>query len=136
MGYQESYIITEKEGDFAKLCDYFKLHELWSSPTGQIQLVETITLLQPISGNYEYMGHPDKSYRFPAGARFLYIVGERSSQSNIYNLLNLGEIRPPENEINWIKNVQIIFTEVFPGEAIFGENNLNPIAKHEAFIFE
>ena len=137
MGYQESYVTTKKAEDFDKLCNYFKSNKLWIEDEGPINPVEIITLLQPVSGNYEYMdGTLNRTYKYPAGSRFLYFVGERYYQSDIYRLFDLEILQPGKKDMVWIKNVQIIFTEDFPSDAIFGENGLNPIATHELFVFD
>jgi hypothetical protein len=136
MGYQESYVTTKKASDFNKMVDYFKKTKLWSDPHDNVNLVSIITLDEEITGDYFYMCHPDITYKFSKGSKFLYFVGERYEQKCFIDLFDLDNRIATASEMKWIKDVQIIFTECFPSESIFGENGKKKIATHEEFKFE
>jgi hypothetical protein len=136
MGYQESYVTTKNKKDFEKLVDYFKKNKLWLNNDDSISLVEIITLNKEIKGDYYYMCHPETTYKFCKGTKFLYFVGERYAQRSYFDLFDLENIEPSDEDMKWIKDVKIIFTECFPSEEIFGEHGHEVIATHEEFIFD
>lgn len=135
MGYQESYVTTKNKKDFEKLCNYFKVNKLWSDDNDNISLVEIITLNKSIQGDYLRMCKPDVLYKFNKGTKFLYFVGERYEQKSILDLFDIDNINPFAEDMKWIREVKIIFTECFPSYEIFGENGYTAIASHEEFKF-
>lgn len=123
MGYQESYVRMKNKKDFNKLVNIFrKVGKDFYEENGA-KPVEIITLKKPIKGNLEYMCHPEKTYKFNAGEKFVYVAGERFLQRNSYNLFN--------EKI--IEGVEIYFTECFPSDDIFKNNDKIDMAIHEEF---
>ncbi len=123
MGYQESYVRVTDKNDFEKLVaafrevgkDYYE-----SNGAGPVKI---ITLKKPIQGDLENMCHPEIHYKFDEGEKFVYVVGDRHLQRSPKNLLNNHPI----------SGVEIYFTECFPSEDIFTNNDKTDMAIHEEF---
>lgn len=121
MGYQESYIKTYEPRNFDKLVkiiqsngrEAFDMH----------RPVEIITLLKPIETEF---GEFDK------GEQFIYVVGERYGQRNPLNFFEYCE----NVDKDVMDDMDIYFTEYFPSNDIFENNEVTKIALHEEFVWE
>lgn len=122
MGYQESYVTTKKKKDFEGLRDYIKSVGQDVYDTYGARPVEIITL--------------------DNGRKYIYFVGERYLQSNTARIL--GYISDDENFNSedkklkmweWLKKINIIFTEDMTPEGIWEDAGEPVTAKHEKFEF-
>jgi len=130
MGYQESYIRMKDKNDFDKLVDAIKINGESSFDCGTP--VEIITLNKPIDGDLSWMCKPNKKYHFSKGEKFVYVVGERYNQRNAENLFENCKIKP----LNLYDNIEIYFTECFPSDDIFENNDETHMATHEEFKWD
>jgi len=121
MGYQESYIKTNSAKNFTKLINTIKLN---TKTSFNMHIpVEIITLLKSIDTDYG---------KFKKGEKFIYVVGERHGQRNSNNFFEYCD-NVPEVLFN---NLEIYFTESFPSEDIFKNNEMTKLALHEEFVWE
>jgi hypothetical protein len=82
--------------------------------------VEIITLLKSIN---------TECGRFKKGEKFIYVVGERHGQRNSINFFEYCKDVPKEI----IDNLNIFFTEYFPSDDIFDNNETTKLVLHEEF---
>jgi hypothetical protein len=112
MGYQESYVTTEDPQKFDALIEQVRAKGLgyWDGALF-LRPVEIIELKKPIDAGHR---------KFPAGMRFIYVVGDRTYQrtSEVFEAKSTGD-------------VEVIFTELMPSKDIF-DKQLG-LAKHEPF---
>jgi hypothetical protein len=127
MGYQESYMRMKNNKDFNKLVECIK--EYGKDKFDCAAPVEIITLLKPIKGDLSFQCRPDESYKFKTGEKFIYVVGERYNQRNPYKFFENCE-NPSEDILN---DIEIYFTECFPSDDIFENNETTKMAKHKSF---
>jgi hypothetical protein len=127
MGYQESYMRMKDSKDFNKLIDVIKTNG--KERFDMAEPVEIITLLKPIKGTLEYHCHPEESYSFEAGEKFVYVVGERSGQRSPFCFFEYCDKVPQSIK----KGLEIYATECFPSDDIFENNKEAQMAVHEEF---
>lgn len=121
MAYQESYLKMRDNNGFDKLVkcikDYGKNGFECSKP------VEIITLKKPIT--------TEANLKFCKGTKFIYVVGERYGQRSAESFFECCEDVPKQI----LDNLEIYFTESFPSDDMFENNERTKIAKHEEFIW-
>lgn len=120
MGYQESYIKMGNNKNFDQLV---KVIQDNGSDSFMATPVEIITLRKSIE---------TEQGDFKKGARFIYVIGERSGQRSPFAFFEYCKDVPEEI----LKNLDIYFTEYFPSEDIFENNETTKIALHEEFVWE
>lgn len=126
MGYQEIYVRIKDRSKFDNLVDLIRgIGKEYYEENGA-EPVEIITLNKAIKGDLSYMCRPYEKYNFPIGEKFIYFTGERYLQRSVSTLLN---------DIN-IEGVEIYFTECFPSNEIFEENEGDKYATHEEFTWD
>lgn len=126
MGYQEIYVRIKDRSKFDNLVDLIRgIGKEYYEENGA-EPVEIITLNKAIKGDLSYMCRPYEKYNFPIGEKFIYFTGERYLQRSVSTLLN----------DNYIKGVEIYFTECFPSDEIFEGNEGDKYAKHEEFTWD
>lgn len=130
MGYQESYMRMKNSKDFDQLVKVIK--DNGEECFDLAEPVEIITLLKPITGTLEMQCQPNIKYKFKAGEKFIYVVGERSGQRSPYSFFEYCNNRPQ----NILDDLEIYFTECFPSYEIFENNNVSEMALHEEFVWE
>ena len=129
MGYQESYMRMSNSKDFDKLIK--TIQDNGEKAFDLTTPVEIITLLKPIMGTLDFQCRPDVEYTFKPGERFIYIVGERSGQRNAFSFF--GYCENVSKDI--LDNLEIYFTECFPSDDIFENNDTTKMATHEKFVW-
>lgn len=125
MGYQESYVRMKKREDFDKLVEAFRAVGKQFYEEYCTEPVRIITLKKPIEGTLDMMCMPEETYRFEPGEKFVYVVGERHLQRSPYLLMNNDKA----------DDVEIYFTECFPSDDIFENNDTADMAIHEEFVW-
>lgn len=132
MGYQESYVKTEKREAFGRLIEAIKKNAKKYYEDSMAEPVEIITLKRKIEGITFESGCPKKC-EFDAGEQFVYFSGDRHLQRSVNTLLDK----------NAFPGVEIYFTEDLPSYEMFEkpENYKdevvyeNDFAKHEPFMW-
>jgi hypothetical protein len=127
MGYQESYIKMKDSKDFDRLIETIKSNG--KDVFDMAVPVEIITLLKPIKGNLEQQCRPEKKYLFKPGEKFIYVIGERSGQRCSFDFFEYCNNVPQDI----LDNLEMYFTECFPSNDIFENNEETKIALHEEF---
>jgi len=123
MGYQETYLKMNNKKNFTKMVDFIKscgsevFEERCSGP------VEIITLNKTIE---------TACGTFRKGQQFIYLVGERYHQRCAENFFEDIENVPQ----GLIDNSQFIFTEYFPSDDMFENNEVTKICTHAEFPFD
>ena len=130
MGYQESYFKMKNSKDFDKLVQAIKVNN--ENDFDCAMPVAIITLNKPISGDLSFMCHPEKDYHFKTGEKFIYVVGERYNQRNPMNFFENCNVKPE----NLYRDIKIYFTECFPSDDIFENNDTTHMATHEEFKWD
>lgn len=121
MGYQESYVKMEDKSNFGELIKI--IQDNGENAFDMSPPVEIITLLKSIN---------TEQGRFKKGERFVYVIGERSGQRNSFAFFEYCKDVPKEI----IDGLEIYFTEYFPSDDIFENNDKTKIALHEEFVWE
>jgi hypothetical protein len=121
MGYQESYIKMTNKKDFDQLVNVIKTNG--KEAFDMNPPVEIITLQKTID---------TECGRFKKGEKFIYVVGERHGQRNSLNFFEYCKDVPKEI----VNNLNMFFTEYFPSEDIFENNETTKLALHEPFLWE
>ena len=129
MGYQESFFRMKRDKDFDKLVECIKGYGRDNFAGGTP--VEIITLLKPIKGDLKMQCHEEKQYSFKAGKKFIYVVGERYNQRCSSDFFETCKNVP----LDILKDLEIYFTECFPSDDIFENNETAKMATHEEFIW-
>lgn len=123
MGYQESYIYTDRNSDIEKILNIFVKHDIRCEDDDCARCAAKITLKKDIEG------HTNEGIKlFKEGKTFLYLYGERFAQRNVEGIYNIDDKkdfkRYTKEELEIINRTKSMFAECMPSDIIFGDKNI------------